>query len=70
MIINGEADIAKIANANDRRELRNFARFMRLWPIHGFDMIQRPRWKKYLGFTDEEVEAINAATAKRAALRT
>ena len=68
MIINGEADIAKIANANDRRELRNFARFLKLWPLHGFDMIQRQRWQKYLGFTPEEVTAINAAAAKRAGL--
>lgn len=70
MIITSEADIQKVASLSDRRELRNFTRFLRLWPVHGFDMIQRPRWKKYLGFTDEEVEAINAATAKRAAQRT
>lgn len=65
MIITSEADIQKAGSLHDRRELRNFARFLRLWPAHGFDMIQRPRWKKYLGLTDDEVEAINAATAKR-----
>lgn len=53
---------------NDRREMRNFQRWLRLWPIHGYDMIQRPRWQKYLGFTTQEVAAINAATAKRAAV--
>ena len=39
---------------NDRRELRNFQRFLRLWPHHGFDMLYRPRWQKYLGLTPEE----------------
>jgi hypothetical protein len=40
---------------NDRRELRNFRRFLKLWPIYGFDMIQRPRWQKYLGYKAEEI---------------
>lgn len=41
---------------HDLRELRNFQRFLRLWPEHGFEMAQRPRWQKYLGITPEEVE--------------
>lgn len=66
MIITGEADIAKVPSPQDRRELRNFQRWLRLWPHHGFDMIQRQRWQKYLGLSPEEVEAWNAAAAKRA----
>lgn len=65
MIIGSEADIAKIPSPQDRREMRNFQRWLRLWPHHGFDMIQRPRWQKYLGFSPEEIEAINAAALKR-----
>lgn len=67
MIISSEADIAKVASLNDRRELRNFQRWLRLWPHHAYDMVQRPRWQKYLGFAPEEVGAINAALAKRTA---
>lgn len=66
MIISSEADIKKIANLADRREVRNFGRWLRLWPIHGFDMIARPRWQKYLGLSADEVVAWQAATAKRA----
>lgn len=43
---------------NDRRELRNFQRFLRLWPIHGFDMLARPRWQKYLGVDEREAAAL------------
>jgi hypothetical protein len=68
VIIMKEADIAKVPSPQDRRELRNFMRWLRLWPHHGFDMIQRPRWQKYLGLTPEEVTAWNAAAAKRSAL--
>lgn len=39
---------------NDRREIRNFRRFIALWPTHGFEMVQRPRWQKYLALTPEE----------------
>jgi hypothetical protein len=46
------------ASANDRRELRNFRRFLRLWPHHGFDMLHRPRWQKYLGLTAQEAAAM------------
>lgn len=66
MIISSEADIAKVPSPQDRRELRNFQRWLRLWPHHAFDMIQRPRWQKYLGLTPEEVAAFNSAAAKRA----
>lgn len=54
MIISNEADIAKLADASDRREVRNFQRFLRLWPIHGFDMLERPRWQKYLAISPAE----------------
>lgn len=65
MIISSEADIQKVVDLTDRRELRNFRRFLRLWPHHSFDMIQRPRWQKYVGLTPEEVEAFNRAALKR-----
>lgn len=45
-------------NFNDRKEIRNFRRFLKLWPIYGFDMIQRPRWQKYLGFKAEEISEL------------
>lgn len=60
MIITSEADIAKIADLNDRREVRNFQRFLRLWPIHGFDMLDRPRWQKYLVISPSEAKALQA----------
>jgi hypothetical protein len=46
---------------DDRRELRNFQRFLRLWPTHGFDMWNRPRWQKYLGLSNAEVAGFNRA---------
>lgn len=64
MIITSEADIAKVPSPQDRRELRNFQRWLRVWPHHGFDMIQRHRWQKYLGLSTEEVDAFNAACLK------
>lgn len=67
-IITGEADIAKVPSPQDRRELRNFGRFLRMWPHHSFDMIQKPRWQKYLGLDAEEVAAFNAAALKRCSL--
>jgi len=70
MIISSEADIAKIPSLQDRREARNFMRWLRLWPHHSFDMIQRPRCQKYLGLSAEEVAAWNAAAAKRAGFPT
>lgn len=69
-VIMSEADIARVPSPKDRRELRNFARFLRVWPHHSFDMIQRPRWQKYLGLAPEEVEAFNRAAAKRAGFPT
>ena len=54
MIVSSEADIQKVVDLSDRRELRNFLRFLRLWPHHGFDMLERPRWQKYLGINASE----------------
>jgi len=65
MIIQSEADIARLASANDRREVRNFQRFLRLWPVHGFDMLERPRWQKYLAISPAEA----AILQKRAPFR-
>ena len=54
MIIRGERDIAKLQHIADRREVRNFQRFLRLYPIHGFDMLHRARWQKYLCISQDE----------------
>jgi hypothetical protein len=53
-VFHTEADIARVPSMQDRRELRNFQRFLRLWPHHGFDMLARPRWQKYLAITPDE----------------
>lgn len=55
----GLPDISKLS-AKDRRELRNFARFTKLWPIYGFDMIQRPAWQRYLNLTPAEAKQMAA----------
>lgn len=57
MIITNDTDISYLPPA-DRRELRNFRRFLRLWPIYGFDMLERPRWQKYLGLTEQEAKTM------------
>jgi hypothetical protein len=44
-------------SSNDRRELRNFRRFLRLWPTRGFDMLQSDRWREYLHMTEDEARA-------------
>jgi hypothetical protein len=54
LIIKTEADVKRVSLACDRREIRNFMRFCRLWPIHGYDMLQRPRWRCYMNVTEEE----------------
>jgi len=33
----------------DKREVRNFQRFLKLWPKYKEEMFKRPFWKKYLG---------------------
>lgn len=58
MIVGSEADIQKVSDMGDRRELRNFMRFLRLWPVHGFDMLERPRWQKYLGISQSEATVL------------
>jgi hypothetical protein len=58
MIVTSEADIAKVPSMQDRRELRNFMRFLRLWPIHGYDMLERPRWRKYLAINEAEAASL------------
>jgi hypothetical protein len=58
VIIVSEADIAKVPSLQDRRELRNFMRFLKLWPTHGYEMVEREVWKKYLGLSSEEVVAM------------
>ena len=38
----------------DRREVRNFQRFLRLLPRYELRMLQRPRWQRYLGLAGDE----------------
>jgi hypothetical protein len=66
MIVGSEADIAKVPDLSDRRELRNFQRFLRLWPLHGFDMLERPRWRKYLAISPDEAKTLQANPPFRA----
>lgn len=51
--------INRLPSPTDRRELRNFARFLRLWPKHQPDMLRRSRWQKYVALTPVEGEAMN-----------
>jgi len=44
----------EIKSKQDRREVRNFQRFLRLLPRYELRMLQRPRWQKYLGLTSQE----------------
>jgi hypothetical protein len=37
-----------LLTSNDRKELRNFGRFLALWPKHKDRMLKRERWQKYL----------------------
>ena len=57
-VFRSEADIARVPSIQDRREIRNFERFLRLWPHHGFDMLARPRWQKYLGINAQEAHML------------
>lgn len=41
---------------NDAREVRNFKRFIKLWPKFKEEMLKRPKWRKYLGLTDSYAE--------------
>jgi hypothetical protein len=50
-----------IENAGDRREVRNFQRFLALWPHHRQKMLTRPRWQRYLNVTPEEAQRMRAA---------
>ncbi len=59
-VFSSEADIARVSSLQDRRELRNFHRFLKLWPHHGFDMLVRPRWQKYLAINAAEAAALQA----------
>lgn len=44
--------------AEDRREIRNFQRFLALKARHYQRMLLRPRWQKYLNITLEEAKFI------------
>lgn len=43
-----------MVTSNDRRELRNFERFLRFRRTHLATMMTRPRWQKYLNLTPQE----------------
>lgn len=68
MIITSEADIAKVPSLQDRREMRNFMRFLRVWPKHKPDMLRRSRWQKYLVLTQQEAETMSRPTHWRCPL--
>jgi hypothetical protein len=46
--------------------MRNFARFLKLYPTHKLRMLDNPRWQKYLNLTD--AEAFRAGAWERLAL--
>jgi hypothetical protein len=43
-----------VLSSRDRRELRNFERFLRFRRTHLATMMTRPRWQKYLNLTPQE----------------
>lgn len=46
----------------DRRELRNFSRFLKLKDAGWlFDMLERPRWLRYMGLTPEEAKTVRGS---------
>lgn len=46
-----------VKSIKDRREIRNFARFLRLKEKYWKKMLTRPRWIAYLGLSPEEAAA-------------
>lgn len=49
----------------DKLEIRNFARFLKLYPTYKLRMLNSPRWQKYLNLTN--AEAFRAGTWERLA---
>jgi hypothetical protein len=49
----------------DKLEMRNFARFLKLYPVYKLRMLDSPRWQRYLNLTD--AEAFRAGTWERLA---
>ena len=49
-------------SASDRRELRNFRRFLALKDRYLPKMLTRPRWQRYLGLTPEEAQTLHPCT--------
>lgn len=49
----------------DRREVRNFIRFLKLWPKHKGRMVERPMWQRYLGLGPLEVRLMKAKAKKQ-----
>lgn len=49
----------------DRRELRNFRRFLRLWPRFHQRMLVRPVWLRYLNINECEAHHVALHEAKR-----
>ena len=58
------------ATAVDLREIRNFQRYLKLLPKYRLRMLQRPRWQKYLGLTDQEAWQVAKAKRKESSGRT
>jgi hypothetical protein len=48
-----EKQVLGIKDAKTRREMRNYMRFVALWPKHKARMVYRPRWYPYFGPSHE-----------------
>ena len=64
MIVGIDADLSMLTLA-ERREIRNFQRYLRLLPRHRLRMLQRPRWQRYLGVTQQEAWLVSKSHSKR-----
>jgi hypothetical protein len=58
MIVSKE-NLHLVENPTDRREIRNYMRFLRLWPKHKLTMLQRISWQRYLNLTPQEALALS-----------
>jgi hypothetical protein len=52
-------NIHLVKDATDRREIRNYMRFLRLWPKYKLPMLARIRWQRYLNLTPQEAMALS-----------
>jgi len=57
LIVTAE-NLSAIALKNDRCEVRNYLRFLRLYPRYRLRMLASPRWQKYLNITPAEAHRL------------